>query len=187
METPLICNSELILDGFFTVTKVHIQYKDEDELLRLVVMPKPAVAILLHLTDSNSIILIKQFRLAAALREKEDGLLLEIPAGVVDKENETLEETAIRECVEETGYRPRTIKRIFDFFTSPGYSCEKLCLFYACAHSSDKISNGGGLKEENEKIEVMEISLDDAMNLVSSGGIIDAKTILALQWLKLKS
>ena len=129
-----------------------------------------------------AVVLVRQFRYPAYVNGYHD-LLIEAAAGVLDGE---APEVRIRaEAEEETGYRLGDIKKIFEAFTSPGSVTEKLHFFVAEYDPSMRIGGGGGLKEEGEDIEVLELPIDQAIAMIGDGRIVDAKTIMLLQYVAL--
>ena len=137
-----------------------------------------AAAVLLLNTDTNHIILTRQFRYAVHDKTEED--FLEIIAGKVDQD-ETPVKTAIRETLEETGYRVHeaNMQLLMSCFSTPGYSSECFYLYYATVTDKDKTGEGGGLKEENESIEVVELDAGAFISMVKSGALKDCKTCVA--------
>ncbi len=155
------------------------QLNDENNTYsRLRLNRRDAAAILLLNTDSNKIILTRQFRYAVSSKSKEP--ILEIIAGIIDEGEEPVD-AAIRETEEETGYKIKkgNISHLITCFASPGYSTERLFVYFATAGNEDKIAQGGGLQSENEHIELVEIDLKEFTSLVRNGKIEDAKTYLA--------
>ncbi len=142
-----------------------------------------AAAVLLYNPEQKKVILTKQFRLPSYINGNKTGMLIEACAGKI--ENETPEESIMREIEEETGYKVAAVKKIFEAYTSPGTITELLYFFIAEYNSSMKVSDGGGLKDEKEDIEVMEISFGQAMQMINDGVIKDAKTIILLLYAKL--
>ena len=88
----------------------------------------------------------------------------------------------MREAMEETGYRPHGVEHLFDAYMSPGSVKEKLSFFIGLYDESSAVAKGGGLEDEGEEIEILEMELDTALTLIRSGEIIDGKTITLLQW-----
>jgi nudix-type nucleoside diphosphatase (YffH/AdpP family) len=146
------------------------------------VLREDAAAVLLYNTETQKIILTKQFRFAIAAKSKED--ILEIVAGKIEG-GKSAEETAIKEVEEETGYRIRkeNLKFLLSCFSTPGYSSECFHVYYAKVNNADKVSEGGGLKEENEFIQVIELGSEEFKNMIQSAEIKDAKTYLAALYL----
>jgi nudix-type nucleoside diphosphatase (YffH/AdpP family) len=143
-----------------------------------------AAAILLHNVDRDTVTLVRQLRIAAHL-SGDHAYLLEAPAGFID-EGETAMQAAVREAFEETGYQISKATPAFAAFMSPGSVTEKLHGFYAAVSDADHVAAGGGLEDESEDLEVVELSFADAMEMVEAGEIVDAKTIMLLQWAALR-
>lgn len=130
-----------------------------------------------------TVLLVRQFRYAAYVTGYKEPLI-EACAGLLD-ENDP--ETAIRkEAEEELGYRLGNVQHLYTPYMSPGSVTEKLSFFVAEYTPADRISDGGGAADEGEDIEVLEMTLDTAMAAVADGGIVDAKTIMLIQHLKLR-
>ncbi|WP_294250804.1 NUDIX domain-containing protein, partial [uncultured Chryseobacterium sp.] len=106
-------------------------------------------------------------------------------AGLLD--NDHPEDCIRRETEEETGYQIRHAEKIFEAYMSPGSVTEILHFFIAEYSAEMKINDGGGLADEGENIEVMEVSFEDALDMIDSGEIKDAKTIMLLQYLRIKN
>ncbi|HEX6121332.1 MAG TPA: NUDIX domain-containing protein [Dongiaceae bacterium] len=141
-------------------------------------------AILLYDRQRGTIILIRQFRLPALLSGHPDGMLLEVPAGLLDSDDPA---TAIRrEVEEETGYGIARVEEVLTAYMSPGSLTEQLHLFAAEYTLADRVGKGGGHEGEGEDIEVVEVALKDALAMVERGEIVDAKTILLLYHAKAK-
>lgn len=140
-----------------------------------------AVAVIVHNKKEKTITMVKQFRYA--IHDRFKGKLLEVPAGKIDKGEKPVK-TAVRETYEECGYRlkEKNLVKVAEFFAAPGYTTEKFHLFYVEVKSSDKVSKGGGLEEENEHIETLEMPVKDFIKLLKKGKIEDAKTLVAAQW-----
>ena len=131
----------------------------------------------------GTVLLTRQFRLPAHVTG-HDAMLIEACAGLLDDND--AETTARKETEEELGYRLRHIERVFDVFMSPGSVTERLVFFVAVYDASDRISDGGGHEGEGEDIEVLEMTLGDALGRVERGEIVDAKTVILLQHVRLK-
>jgi nudix-type nucleoside diphosphatase (YffH/AdpP family) len=138
-------------------------------------------AILLYNTEKETVILTKQFRMPAYENNKNDGMSIEVCAGAIDNNDEPLE-TIIRETEEEVGYKITKAKQVLTAYTSPGALTEKMYLFIAEYNDVMKINEGGGLDSENEEIDVLELPFAKAINMIESQEIIDAKTIMLLQY-----
>lgn len=143
-----------------------------------------AAAILLHNIERDTVTLVRQLRIAAHL-SGEYPYLLETPAGFID-DGETALQAALREAREETGYKVARATPAFAAFMSPGSVTEKLHGFYAAVTDADRVAEGGGLDDEHEDLEVVELGFSEALEMVEAGEIIDAKTIMLLQWAALR-
>lgn len=135
--------------------------------------------ILLYNVKQQTVILTRQFRYPAYVNGHHD-LLIEAPAGLLDEADP--EACIRREVKEETGYHIEKAHKIFEAFSSPGSVTEKLYYFVAEYDPASKASAGGGLEEEGEEIEVLEVPFSEALSMIESGKIVDAKTILLLQY-----
>lgn len=135
--------------------------------------------ILLYDPERFTVILIRQFRYAAFVNGWDD-LLIETPAGLLD--DATPEDRIRAETEEETGFRIRNVRRIFEAYMSPGSVTENMFFFVGTYHINDRVRAGGGLAAEGEDIEVLEIGFDQALKMIESGIIRDAKTIMLLQY-----
>jgi nudix-type nucleoside diphosphatase (YffH/AdpP family) len=127
----------------------------------------------------RSVVLIRQFRYPAYVNGYDD-LMIEAVAGLLD--NESPEARIRAEAEEESGYRLRDIRKVFEAFTSPGAVTEKLHFFVAEYEPDMRIGSGGGNPDEGEDIEVPEPSIDEALALIADRRIVDAKTIMLLQY-----
>jgi len=136
--------------------------------------------ILLFNPESKNIILTRQFRLPTYLNGNPDGMLLEVCAGTLEHENP--EECIIRETEEETGFRIQKVSKVFEAYMSPGSVTEMLHFFIGEYNHDMKVSSGGGLVEEQEDIEVVEMPFQEAIRMLEMGEIKDAKTIILLQY-----
>jgi nudix-type nucleoside diphosphatase (YffH/AdpP family) len=127
----------------------------------------------------RTVMLVKQFRYPAYVNGCDD-LLIEAAAGLLD--NESPEKRIRAEAEEEIGYRLRDIRKIFEAYMSPGSVTEKLHFFVGEYQPDMKIGSGGGNPDEGEDIEVLELSIDEALAMIADGRIMDAKTIMLLQY-----
>ncbi|ALN75316.1 NUDIX domain-containing protein [Aureimonas sp. AU20] len=134
--------------------------------------------ILLYDPSRRTVVLTRQFRYPAFVNGHDD-LLIEAPAGLLDRAEP---EARIRaEVEEETGFRVREVREVFDAFMSPGSVTERLHFFVGAYEPGDRASQGGGIAEEGEDIAVMELGIEEALAMVASGTIRDGKTIMLLQ------
>lgn len=136
--------------------------------------------ILLYDAARRTVLLTSQFRYPVYVNGHPDGMLLETAAGLLDDDEP---ETAIRrEAIEETGHEIGAVTHVFDAFMSPGSVTERLHFYAAPYDASTRRSAGGGLADEGEHITVVELPIDEALRMVDDGRIVDAKTIMLLQW-----
>jgi nudix-type nucleoside diphosphatase (YffH/AdpP family) len=135
--------------------------------------------ILLFNRDRRTVVLTRQFRLPAFVNG-HDGMMIEAAAGLLD--NATPEERIRAEAEEETGYRVDNVQKVFEAYMSPGSVTEKLHFFIAEYDASTRVGRGGGVEAEGEDLEVIELTLDDALGAVRRGEIVDAKTIMLLHF-----
>jgi GDP-mannose pyrophosphatase NudK len=177
-----IRKTEILSNEKHTLKKITFDHLKKDgtheEQTREVYDIGDAVAVLLHNNEQKKVILTKQFRLPSFITGNETGILIESCAGKIG--DESPEESIKREIEEETGYRVPVVKKIFEAYTSPGTITEIIHFFVAEYNASMKVNEGGGLKEEHEEIEVIEIPFEEAIQMVNTGEIKDAKTILLL-------
>jgi nudix-type nucleoside diphosphatase (YffH/AdpP family) len=139
--------------------------------------------ILLFDPARKTVILTRQFRFPVFVNG-HDGMLVEAAAGLLD--NASPEQRIRAEVEEETGYRVRDVQKVFEAYMSPGSVTEKLHFFVAEYDATTRVSDGGGVEAEGEDLEVLELTLDDALKAVQRGEIVDGKTIMLLQHLALR-
>src|ERR1700678_3158350 len=135
--------------------------------------------ILLYNLERRSVIFTRQFRYPAFVNG-HSGMLIEAAAGLLDKASP--EDRIRAEVEEETGFRVSGVQRVFEAFMSPGSVTERLYFFVAAYNRESQASNGGGNLSEGEDIEVLEMSIEDALAGIESGVIQDGKTIMLLQY-----
>lgn len=139
-----------------------------------------SAVILPHDPKRNTVLLTSQFRLPAYNKDGAERLV-EACAGKLD--GETAEKRIIKEMEEELGYRIAQVDRLFELYVSPAAVAEKIT-FFTCDYSpADKVSSGGGLADEGENIEIVELTLADARGMIFTGKIVDAKTVILVQFL----
>jgi nudix-type nucleoside diphosphatase (YffH/AdpP family) len=134
--------------------------------------------ILLYNLPRRTVVLTRQFRFPAFVNG-HSGMLIEAAAGLLDMASP--EDRIKAEVEEETGYRIDHVRRIFEVFMSPGSVTEKLYFFVAEYDPVNQTALGGGNRAEGEDIEVLEVSIEDAMQAIERGEIADGKTIILLQ------
>jgi nudix-type nucleoside diphosphatase (YffH/AdpP family) len=138
-----------------------------------------AAALLPYNLADRTVVLVRQFRFPAYINGYDD-LLIEAVAGMLD---DASPEMRIRsEAEEEIGYRLGDVKKVFEAFMSPGAAMEKLYFFVAEYNPSMQVSNGGGIADEGEDIEVLQLPIDEAPAMIADGRIVDAKTVMLLQY-----
>ena len=128
---------------------------------------------------ARTVVLVRQFRYPAFANGYDD-LLIEAAAGMLD--DAAPEERIRAEAEEEIGYRLEHVRKVFEAFMTPGAVTEKLHIFVAEYDAAMRIGDGGGLADEGEDIEVLELAIDDALAMIGDGRIVDAKTIMLLQY-----
>jgi nudix-type nucleoside diphosphatase (YffH/AdpP family) len=189
MKNPAIKiqKTELLSDNWYLLNKVTFDYQKKDDSWitqkREVYDRGNGAAILLYNTQKKTVILTRQFRLPTYLNGNEHGMMIEACAGLLDQDNP--EQCIIRETEEETGYRISKVKKIMETYMSPGAVTEILYLFIGEYDESMKVSDGGGVAHEEENIDVLEMSFDEAYAMIASGKMQDAKTIILLQHAKI--
>lgn len=186
-ERVRINRIEVLSDNWYTLRKIDFDYRsrggDWASQQREAYDRGNGATILLVDWSRRTVLLTRQFRIPAYLNGHIDGMLVETAAGLLDEDDAA---TAIRrEAVEETGYQVRAVRPIFELFMSPGSVTERVAFFVAEYTADDRIGPGGGLADEGEDIEVIEIGLDEAYDQIADGRIIDGKTVLLLQWAQL--
>jgi ADP-ribose pyrophosphatase len=183
VDRTRIVRQDVLSEGWTKLSNFELDYTDREggshRIHREIYHRGEAAAILLFDAARDTIVLVKQFRLPAHLTGNPD-FMMEVPAGALDGDQP--EEAIRREAMEETGYRLREVRFLFKAFMSPGAITEVLHFFYAPISLGDRVQQGGGLAEEHEDIEVLEVPLDDAIAMIGTGEICDAKTIMLLQW-----
>ncbi|MGY0035531.1 GDP-mannose pyrophosphatase NudK [Pedobacter sp. NJ-S-72] len=187
IENVKILNTEVLSDNWYTLKKITYQYSLKDGTIqtqeREAYDRGNGAAILLYNKEQQTVILTRQFRLPTYINGNNSGMLIEACAGLLDKDN--AEDCIKRETEEETGYKVTEVRKIFEAYMSPGSVTEILHFFIAAYSKAMKVHEGGGLEHEQENIEVLELSIDQAMKMVDSGEIKDGKTIMLLQYVKL--
>ncbi|WP_092578614.1 NUDIX domain-containing protein [Hyunsoonleella jejuensis] len=186
MKNKQVKNIEhtLLSDNYYILNKVTFDYLMKSgewvNQMREVYDRGDGAGILLYNKQKRTVILTKQFRMPTYLNDNEDGMLVEVAAGMLDKDNP--EDCIIRETEEETGYRLKSVKKVYEGYSSPGVMTEKMHFFIGEYTDDMKVSDGGGLDSEAEDIEVLEIPFYKAVDMLHSGGIMDTRTIVLLQY-----
>jgi GDP-mannose pyrophosphatase NudK len=182
-----ILDTKVLSDNWYVLRKITYEYskKDGTKLIqsREAYDRGNGATILLYNKSQKTVILTRQFRLPTFVNGNETGMLIEACAGLLDKDN--AEDCIRRETEEETGYKITDVRKILEAYMSPGSVTEILYFFIAEYSKEMKVTEGGGLEHEEENIEVLELGIDKAMNMIESGEIKDGKTIMLLQYIKL--
>lgn len=190
MQNPdiTIIKTEILSDNWYTLNKVTFSVRKKDGTTetqsREAYDRGNGAVILLYNKLSNTVILTKQFRLPTYINGNPTGMLIEACAGLLDNDNP--EDCIKRETEEETGYKISKVEKVFEAYMSPGSVTEILYFFIAEYSNEMKINDGGGLEEEGENIQVLELSFEKSLEMIDTGEIKDAKTIMLLQHLRLK-
>lgn len=178
---------QLLSDNWYTLNKYTYDYQNNagqwQHQAREAYDRGNGATILLYSKVDRKIVLTRQFRLPTFVNGNTDGMLIETCAGLLDADN--AEDCIRREAEEETGYKLKKVKKVFEAYMSPGSVTEIIYFFVAEYSAAMKVSEGGGLEHEQENIEVLELNFDDALAMIESGEIKDGKTIMLLQYAKL--
>lgn len=191
MQEPHVSieKTEILSDNWYTLKKVTFTIKkengDTETQSREAYDRGNGAVVLLYNTHSKNVILTKQFRLPTYINGNPTGMLIEACAGLLDNDNP--EDCVKREAEEETGYKISKVEKIFEAYMSPGSVTEILHFFIAEYSDDMKINDGGGLEDEGENIEVLQLPFDETLSMIDNGEIKDAKTIMLLQHLSLKN
>jgi GDP-mannose pyrophosphatase NudK len=181
--------TEVLSDNWYTLRKVTFEYQHKngtwETMYREAYDRGNGATILLYNKADQTIILTRQFRMPTYLNGNEDGYLIECCAGLLDKDNP--EDCIRKETEEETGYKVTDVKKVFEAYMSPGSVTEILYFFVAEYAKDMKVSEGGGLQEESENIEVLELNFQKALGMMATGEIKDAKTIMLLQYAQINN
>jgi len=188
-RTVQILQRREVFKKFFRIEEVTLRHELYNgsmsaEMTRLILDRGDSVAMVLCDPEKQVVLLCEQFRVPTY--DKGPGWLLELPAGTLEQ-GEDAEECARREAMEETGYSVKSLRRIACPYLSPGGSSERIHIFYGEISMSDRVGAGGGVLEENEDIRLISMPMAEAIAKARDGQIQDAKTLIGLQWLELKS
>ena len=186
-ERVRITAEEVLSDDWYLLKKLSFDLRRKDgswqSQTREVYDRGNGATILLYNRARRTVVLTRQFRLPAFV-SGHGGFLVEAAAGLLD--NASPEQRIRAEVEEETGYRVGAVEKIFEAFMSPGSVTERLHFFVAEYEAGDRVGAGGGVADEGEDIEVLELGYDQAIAMVASGEIADGKTIMLLQHLQLR-
>ncbi|MCR9229050.1 MAG: NUDIX domain-containing protein [Flavobacteriaceae bacterium] len=179
---------ELLSDNWYTLEKITFEYLRDDGVWekqsREAYDRGNGAAILLYNVEKGKVVLTRQFRMPTYVNGNMDGMMIEACAGLLEKGN--AEETIKMEVEEETGYKIDKVKKIFEAYMSPGSVTEILYFFIGQYEDGMKVSAGGGAEDETENIEVLELDFKEAIDMMKSGEIKDAKTIMLLQYAQIQ-
>jgi len=183
-----ITSSKVLSDNWYLLKKYTYSYTRKDgarlEQTREVYDRGNGSVILPYDKVRGTVVLTRQFRLPTFVNGNPDGMMIEACAGLLDADNP--EDCIRREAEEETGYRIDKVTKIFEAYMLPGSVTEILHFFIAEYDPSMKVAAGGGVEGEEENIEVLELPFETALGMIDSGEIRDAKTIMLLQYIRLK-
>ena len=178
-----ILNTTVLLEGWSKVVRIeyeqlgrdgHVQTLERDILNR-----GDGVTVLLYNLVRGTVLLLRQPRIIATVSGFDSGETIEACNGLMETANP--QECALREIEEETGHRPTSLIPVGSFYASPGSSLELVHIFLAEYDHHTRVGKGGGNAIEGEDIELIEITVDEAMRWIVDGRIRDARTILAIQ------
>ena len=176
----------ILSDNWYTLRKFTFDYQRKNDTWetqsREAYDRGNGATILLHNPAADTVILTRQFRLPTFVNGNPTGMLIETCAGLLDDEHP--DAAILRETEEETGYQLTAVQKVMEAYMSPGSVTERL-FFYLAEYSPATEQRGGGGIEE-EEIEVLELPLLQALNMVTTGEIQDGKTIMLLQYLRLQ-
>lgn len=182
-----IINAEILSDNWYTLKKYTFELQRQSgewqQQHREVYDRGNGATILLYNRQRRTVILTRQFRFPVYVNG-HSGMLIEAAAGLLD--NMDPESRIKAEAEEETGFSVSHVEKVFEAYMSPGSVTEKLYFYIAEYQANDRISAGGGIEAEGEDIEVLEMTLDEALAAIESGLIVDGKTIMLLYHVALK-
>lgn len=178
---------ELLSDNWYTLNKFTFDYHKEDGSWetqeREAYDRGNGAAILLYNKEKKTVVLTKQFRMPTYVNGNENGMMIEVCAGLLDGDHP--EDCIKKEVEEETGYKITEVEKVMESYMSPGSVTEILYFFIGAYEEKMKISEGGGAADETENIEVLEYDFEEALAMITTGGIRDSKTIMLLQYAKI--
>ncbi len=186
-ERVKIVETAILSNNWYTLRKITYSYLKTDgswqTQSREAYDRGNGAVILLYNKAQQTVILTNQFRMPTYINGNATGMLIEACAGLLDKDNP--EDCIKRETEEETGYKISEVKKVYEAFMSPGSVTEILHFFIAAYAPSMKLNDGGGIASEQEEIEVLELNIDKALQMIETGEIKDGKTIMLLQYVRL--
>ncbi len=174
---------DTVYEGWRKLLKLTVQMPDGRTMIREILNSGDAAAVLPYDLDRRKVILIRQFRAPVMHREGHPDFL-EAIAGLLDEDEP--EDCARRESMEEAGLRVERLEPLGRFWSAPGATTERLHLFLAPYGEADRVAEGGGLADEHEEIEVLEVGFDDLAGFLADNTIADMKTLALVQALRLR-
>ena len=178
-----IIEENLVFNDHFKIKAATIEHdtfnQNKISIDRLCFERGDSVAIVLYESDTEKLLFTNQFRYPSI--KEGNGWVVELTAGSIENGDDP-EERVRKEVEEEIGYRLDKLEFINSFFVSPGGTSERILLYYSEVKSTNKTSKGGGLKYENEDIELIKYSKNEINDLLEQNKIRDAKTIIGLMW-----
>lgn len=178
-----VIEERVLSDDWFTLRKTTFDFRRNDgtwqQQNRETYDRGNGAVLLLYNVARETVVLTRQFRFPTYVNGNTDGLLIEACAGLLDGDDP--QACIRREVAEETGFIVRSPKKLFEAYMSPGSVTEKLHFFVAEYDDQDRTSAGGGDASEGEDIEVIELPLTSALQMIAAGTLQDGKTIMLLQ------
>lgn len=180
-----ICEEKILSDNWYILKKITFNYQRKNGTWEI--QSREAydrgngAVILLYNQMQQTVLLTRQFRLPTYINGNTSGMLIEACAGLLDQDQPDI--AIKREVEEETGYRISAVKKVFEAYMSPGSVTEKLFFYIAEYSGDDRVTDGGGI--EDEEIEVLELPFSQVVQMVENGEIIDGKTIMLVQYLQI--
>tara|TARA_R110002073_G_scaffold12680_3_gene55473 strand:+ start:6836 stop:7453 length:618 start_codon:yes stop_codon:yes gene_type:complete len=180
-------NRQLLCNNWYKLEKLTFEYQRDDgsweTQSREAYDRGNGAAILLYNKKNRTVILTRQFRMPTYINGNDSGMMIEVCAGLLDGDHP--EDCIKKETEEETGYKLEKVEKVFESYMSPGSVTEILYFFIGSYEEKMKIGEGGGAEEETENIEVLELDFEKALEMIRTGEIKDAKTIMLLQYAKI--
>jgi GDP-mannose pyrophosphatase NudK len=183
MSNVKILETEILSDNWYILKKITFEIDHNGNTVkhnREAYDRGNGATILLYNKSTGNIVLTRQFRMPTYINGNTGGYLIEACAGLLDEDN--AEDCIRRETEEETGFKVTHVEKIFEAYMSPGSVTEILYFFIAEYTKEMKVTAGGGLDDEEENIEVLEMPFSKAIAMIKTGEIKDAKTIMLLQY-----
>jgi len=188
---PRVKNIKTILlsDNWYTLNNINFDYQLESgdwvNQSRESYDRGNGATILLYNKEKQTIILIEQFRMPTYLNGNDNGMIIETCGGLLDGDDPIT--CIIKETEEEVGYKIQNVKKVFESYMSPGAVTEIIHFFIAEYTDAMKVSDGGGLDAEHEEIDILELDFKKALEMINTGVIKDAKTIMLLQYAQINN